>query len=55
MEFENRGEAEKARDHMDGGQIDGNVVTVQVGAARCSAPQRSWACHVFGLPPLWRL
>ena len=30
MEFERRDEAEKAKDHMDGGQIDGNVVSVQV-------------------------
>ena len=31
MEFERREDAEKARDLMDGGQIDGNVITVQVG------------------------
>lgn len=35
MEYETREEAEKAREHMDGGQIDGNVVTVQV-------QNRSW-------------
>lgn len=45
MEFENRGEAEKARDHMDGGQIDGNVVTVQVGSAtQRTAAQRGMSC-----------
>lgn len=27
VEFESRAEAEKAREHMDGGQIDGNVIT----------------------------
>lgn len=29
MEYESREAAEKARDHLDGGQIDGNTVTVQ--------------------------
>lgn len=29
VEYETRAEAEKARDHMDGGQVDGSNITVQ--------------------------
>ncbi|RMZ54737.1 hypothetical protein APUTEX25_003115, partial [Auxenochlorella protothecoides] len=34
VEYKSHEDAEKARDHMDGGQLDGNLVTVQFAFAR---------------------
>ena len=46
VEYESRAEAEKAREHMDGGQIDGNVITWVYLRCwllwGCCVPVRAW-------------
>ncbi|KAL6766810.1 SRS3 [Auxenochlorella protothecoides x Auxenochlorella symbiontica] len=59
VEYKSHEDAEKARDHMDGGQLDGNLVTVQFGPTgpvaevvpSAGRPRQAVTAKAFARPP----